>query len=252
MATKKKVLPKTDRRPRRNLRLHGTIARDLALRILSGRHKPGYVLENEIAASERLGVSRTAYREAVRILGAKGLVHSKPKVGTRVSDPKEWQLLDSDVLSWLFRDNPDEKLLEDLFELRKMVEPQAAELAATRRSADQLELMGRALADMGKYTLATEEGREADRLFHSTLLQASNNAFLISLTSGIAAAIHWTTEFKYRDNTLPRNPLPDHEHVFSAIAARNVKRAHKAMYKLVELAFSDTQRSRRRRKGASE
>lgn len=251
MATKK-VPPKADRRLPKNLRLHGTIARDLALRILSGRYKPGHHLDNEIEASERLGVSRTAYREAVRILGAKGLVSSRPKVGTRVSEPKEWQLLDSDVLSWLFQYDPDDKLLEDLFELRKMVEPQAAELAATRRSADQLETMRRALADMGKYTLATEEGRAADRQFHSTLLEASNNAFVISLTSGIAAAIQWTTEFKQRDNPSPRDPMPDHEQVFSAIAARSAKRARKSMYTLLELALLDTQRSRRRRKSASD
>jgi DNA-binding FadR family transcriptional regulator len=251
MATKK-APPKADRSLPRNLRLHGTIARDLALRILSGRYKPGHYLDNEIEASRRLGVSRTAYREAVRILGAKGLVHSKPKVGTRVSSPEQWQLLDSDVLSWLFQYDPDDKLLQDLFELRRMVEPQAAELAATRRSADQLETMRRALVDMDKFTLATDEGREADRQFHSTLLEASNNAFVISLTSGIAAAIHWTTLFKQRYNPSPRNPLPDHEQVFSAIAAQNAKRARKTMCTLLELALLDTQRSRRRKKSAAE
>jgi hypothetical protein len=55
---------------------------------------PGDILDGEIDASDRLEVSRTAYREAVRILAAKGLVESRPKVGTRVSLPERWHLLD--------------------------------------------------------------------------------------------------------------------------------------------------------------
>ena len=79
---------------KRPLRLHGTIARDIGVRIVGGRIAPGSVLEGEIEASERLEVSRTAYREAVRILAAKGLIESRPKLGTRVSEPRHWHLLD--------------------------------------------------------------------------------------------------------------------------------------------------------------
>jgi DNA-binding FadR family transcriptional regulator len=71
-------------RPTRPLRLHGTIARKLGIAILAGEHAPGDLLESEIAASEQFEVSRTAYREAVRILAAKGLVDARPKVGTRI------------------------------------------------------------------------------------------------------------------------------------------------------------------------
>jgi DNA-binding FadR family transcriptional regulator len=245
----KKVAPgKGSRRGKSHLRIHGTIARDIGLRIVSGRYKPNAVLDNEIEASERLGVSRTAYREAVRILSAKGLVHSRPKVGTRVSHPEKWHLLDPDVLAWMFEFDPDDKLLEDLFELRKMVEPQAAALAATRRTEDQLETMRRALVDMGKHTLASEAGRLADREFHTTLLQASDNAFLMTLASGIAAAITWTTVYKQRESPSPRNPLPDHERVFRAIEAGNAPKALKAMYKLLELALLDTKLLSRRNK----
>src|ERR1700722_5899622 len=87
---------------RKALRLHGVIARDLGVGIVSGRYKPGDLLDNEIEASDRLQVSRTAYREAIRILSAKGLVRSRPKVGTTVSAPETRQLLDPDVLSWIF------------------------------------------------------------------------------------------------------------------------------------------------------
>jgi DNA-binding FadR family transcriptional regulator len=146
----------------------------------------------------------------------------------------------------MFEFDPDDKLLEDLFELRKTVEPQAAALAATRRTENQLETMRQALAEMRKHTLATEAGRLADRQFHTTVLQASDNAFLMTLASGIAAAITWTTVYKQRENPSPRDPLLDHEQVFRGIAAGNEHKAYKAMYKLLDLAFLDTKMSPRR------
>src|SRR5688572_2784445 len=120
------------------LRLHGAIARDLGIAITSGRYAPGDILDGEIESSEQLQVSRTAYREAVRILAAKGLVESRPKVGTRVSPQDRWHLLDPDVLAWIFEFEPDDTLLTSLFELRRVVEPHAASLAAKRRTDKDL------------------------------------------------------------------------------------------------------------------
>lgn len=244
--------PKSDARARRRLlRLHGSIARDLGVLIVSGRYKPGDLLNGEIAASDRLQVSRGAYREAVRILAAKGLVESRPKVGTRVSQPDRWHLLDPDVLSWIFEFEPDGKLLADLFELRRIVEPEAAALAAGRRTGQDLEEMAIALDAMAHHTLAAEPGRLADQAFHSALLRASGNAFIASLTTGVAAAISWTTIFKQRDCPLARDPIPDHVDVYEAVKASDPKAAHKAMESLVDLAFLDTNNARKaRKKGA--
>ncbi len=222
------------------LRLHGTIARDIGVRIVSGRIAPGRVLNGEIEASERLNVSRTAYREAVRILAAKGLIESRPKLGTRVSEPRHWHLLDPDVISWIFSGTPDERLLSGLFELRTVVEPAAAALAAQRRSPEHLRSMRQALDTMGRRSLAAVEGRQADCAFHTALLEASGNPFLASLTSGVAAAVTWTTIFKQRKRPLPRDPLPDHERVYEAVASRDATAAHEAMAELVRLALLDT------------
>lgn len=233
---------------RRSLRLHGTIARDLGVLIVSGRYKPGDLLNGEIAASDRLHVSRGAYREAVRILAAKGLVESRPKVGTRISQPERWHLLDPDVLSWIFEFEPDDTLLNGLFELRKIVEPQAAALAAERRTQTHLDAMARALEGMTQHTLAVEAGRIADQEFHSALLRASGNAFIVSLTSGVGAAVSWTTIFKQRDNPLSRDPVPDHVRVYEAVKAGDPRAAHKAMENLVDLALLDTTNARKPRK----
>ena len=225
---------------RKSLRLHGMVARDIGIQIVSGRYKAGDLLDGEIEASERLNVSRSAYREAVRILAAKGLVEVRPKIGTRVAHRDKWHLLDPDVLSWIFKYEPEEGLLESLFELRKIVEPEAAALAARRRTDAQLDAMDEALNAMAEHTLAKEEGRIADQNFHAALLEASGNPFLVSLTSSVSAAVAWTTVFKQRKRPLRRDPIPDHRRVYDAIKTADAEAAHRAMFDLIELALIDT------------
>jgi DNA-binding FadR family transcriptional regulator len=233
---------------RKALRLHGAIARDLGVQIVSGRYRPGRILDGEVDASVRLEVSRTAYREAVRILAAKGLVESRPRVGTRVSLPERWHLLDPDVLSWVFEREPEDRLVNGLFELRRIVEPQAAALAAERRTEADLAAMARALEGMQAHSLTIQAGRAADQNFHAALLRASGNAFIASLISGITAAVTWTTIFKQRHNQLARDSVPDHARVYEAVRAGNPAAAQRAMTALLDLALLDTTGSRRARK----
>jgi len=222
------------------LRIHGTIARDLGIAIVSGRYQPGDILSGEIAFSEQLKVSRTAYREAIRMLAAKGLVESRPKAGTRVSDRRKWNLLDPDVLAWMFESEPGEDFIRGLFELRMIVEPAAAALAARRRDGRDLARMGHALEEMARLGLATQAGRAADQRFHDEILAATGNAALMSLSSSISAAVGWTTVYKQRERALPRDPLPEHRAVYEAIAASDAAGAHQAMTELVRLALADT------------
>lgn len=240
---KAKRVRKRPPRPR-SLRLHGTVARDLGIRIVSGQLSPGEILEGEIAASEQFKVSRTAYREAIRILAAKGLVHSRPKIGTQVSPRKEWHLLDPDVLTWIFAGEPADGLIESLFELRSIVEPDAARLAAMRRSDAQLARMKAGLDGVAKHGFDSEEGRRHDEEFHSALLEASGNDFVISLTSGVAAAIAITTAFKQHRLPAPHDALPVHLRVLEAIEAQDAQGAHDAMSKLVDRGLSDTMEAR--------
>ena len=234
----------------RALRLHGTIARGIGTRIVSGRISPGRILSGEIEASARLRVSRTAYREAVRILAAKGLVDSRPKLGTRVSDPDYWHLLDPDVLGWIFTSNPDAAVLKDLFELRTIIEPAASALAAKRRSKGQLQALRDSLDRMVLHSLASEAGQQADRDFHTVLIEASGNRFLASLSSTVAAALLWMPVLQQGKGLLLRDPIPDHERVYRAIAARDPNAAAKAMTDLIQLALLDTSRRHAKPTGA--
>lgn len=228
--------PKADRK---GLRIHQSIARQLGTAILTGHYAPGDNLGGEIEASERLGVSRTAYREAIRILIAKGLIESRPKAGTHVLPRRRWNLLDPDMLAWMFAQRPDARFVRDLFELRGIIEPEAAALAAVRRDAPHLEAMAAALEGMRVHGLATDEGKAADQEFHSTMLEAAGNAALTSLIGSVGAAVRWTTHFKQGFTANPRNSLPDHEAVYDAIAQGDALAARAAMQALLAHARAD-------------
>jgi DNA-binding FadR family transcriptional regulator len=229
------------------LRVHGTVAREIGLAIVSGRLLPGQVLAGEIEASSRRHVSRTAYREAIRILSAKGLIHSRPRTGTRVSGIADWHLLDPDVLDWSFSGTPRPEVIHALFELRTIIEPAAAALAAKRRNRAHLGEMRRALDEMALHTLHRPEGRQADQDFHAALLAATGNPFVISLTNGVTSAVNSLTEFKLRLARIERDPVPDHVRVYDAIAARDADAARSAMIKLIRLAVLDMPASQRPR-----
>ena len=223
----------------KTLRIHQAIARKIGTAILSGEYRPGDTLNGEIEQSLAMGVSRTPYREAIRTLVAKGLLESRPKAGTHVTARERWNLLDPDVLAWMFTGKPNEEFIRDLFELRRLLEPAAAGYAAERRTNEQVDQMNSALGDMRKHTLGTAAGQAADRQFHRVILAASGNLALASLASSVGAAVQWTTHYKQKASTSPRDPLPEHEKVFDAIVAADVAKARAAMKELLDLALAD-------------
>jgi DNA-binding FadR family transcriptional regulator len=230
---------------RKLLRVHGTLPQEIGADIVSGELQPGEVLDNEVEASTRLGVSRNTYREAMRILAAKGLISSRTRTGTRVCDIAEWNLLDPDVLSWMFSSVPRPELIHGVFELRSVVEPAAAALSAKRRKQRHLDQMRSALDEMSRHTLQAPEAREADKPFHAALLQSTGNPFIISLTKGVTAAVDALTHLKLRLTKVVRDPVPEHVLVYDAIAAKDPEAAREAMLKLIRLAILDMPKDQR-------
>lgn len=224
-------------------RLRGAIAYRLGVAIVSGHYAPGDVLQSEAEFSEALDVSRTAFRDAIRTLAAKGLIESRPRTGTRVLPRSRWNLLDPDVLTWAFTGEPDRDLVRGLFELRALMEPGAAALAAQNRSPADIKLMRTALAGMGRHGLDTEAGRSADRDFHNAMLGATGNAYLVTLSASIGTAVALTTQFKQRWRALPRDPIPDHRAVLEAIVDGDPDAASGSMRILVDLALDDMRRA---------
>lgn len=223
----------------RSLRIHQSIARQLGVAILSGEYQPGDTIPRASEHAATLKVSRTPYREALQILTAKGLLESRPKAGTQVTPRERWNLLDPDVLAWMFTGIPDEIFIRDLFELRNLLEPAAARWAAGRRTPEQQERMQDAIEGMRQHGLGTPEGQAADQRFHAAILEAAGNLALATLASSVGAAVRWTTHYKQRASKQPRDPLPDHEAVNDAIAEGDSERAGAAMQELLRLALQD-------------
>ncbi len=225
------------RRPK--LAIHEAVAHELGVAIVAGAFKPGDVLPGEERFSLDRRISRSAYREGVRILAAKGLVYSRTRVGIRVNARLCWNMLDPDVLAWMFEAGPDFEFVKGIFELRFVVEPEAAAMAALRRDSRELAVMGAALQEMERWGLLTVEGRAADEQFHSLVVQATRNEPFIALSHSIAAAVRWTSKFAREDRGQSRDPMPDHYAVYDALAQGDAAAARAAMVVLVRNASGD-------------
>ena len=220
---------------------HVLLSKELGVAIVTGGRQPGTLLPSEVELAEQRGVSRSVVREALRMLAAKGLLESRPKAGTRVRDRLHWNLLDPELLAWMFEGAPPLGFVRSLFALRLIVEPAAAALAAEKRSARQLSRLGHALERMGQAGLATPAGQEADQEFHVVILEATGNELLLSLAGTISSAVRWTTLFKYRASRAPRDPMPAHRALFEAIADSDPDAAHAATAALIRQAQADTE-----------
>jgi DNA-binding FadR family transcriptional regulator len=233
------VAPDRSLQRKRPIAIHDAVAHDLGIAIVSGELQPGDLIPGEEKFSADHGISRSAYREAVKLLAGKGLVYSRSRSGTRVSPREAWNMLDLDILAWIFEAGPTTEFINGIFELRRIVEPEAAALAARRRVGRELAGMGHALEEMQRWGLRTIQGRAADERFHALILQATRNEPLIALSSSIAAAVKWTSKFAREDGHQLRDPMPDHFAVFDTLVAGDAKAAREAMRQLVENASAD-------------
>ena len=136
--------------PSRAGRGKAAVAEALALRILGGDYPPARPLPNEAALLAEFGVSRTCLREALQMLAAKGLVRSRPKLGTFVREPHDWNFLDADILRLRQRVVPKPVFLRELFAVRRMVEPETAALSAVNATPAMLAKMQIAVLDMAR------------------------------------------------------------------------------------------------------
>ncbi len=159
------------------LKLHARVADQLGLAIVRGDFAPGQTLPPEMQLCEMLGVSRTAMREAVRGLSAKGLIDSRPKRGTQVRSAEHWNHLDPDVLRWRVEVTDTEVYLKKMFQLRRATEPEASALAAVAANDEDQARMSadfQAMVDAGE---DNEKWVEADLRFHKSIYLATHNEF---------------------------------------------------------------------------
>jgi DNA-binding FadR family transcriptional regulator len=196
--------------------LHGQVVNELGRRIVSGTYPAEALLPNEELLCRELEVSRTALREAVKVLAAKGLLESRPRIGTRVRNRELWNLLDPDILAWRCATGADAEFLRHLTELREIIEPAAASLAAASRSPEQLVAIRKALKTM-EASATIGEWVEADLAFHTAILKATNNPLLMPLAAIIGSALESLLDITARNAGDFKNALPEHQKVFAAI-----------------------------------
>jgi DNA-binding FadR family transcriptional regulator len=222
-------------------RLFGQVAHLLAVAIISGRYQAGDLLPNEEDLKSEISVSRTAYREAVKVLTAKGLVESRPKSGTRVGPRDGWNLLDPDVLGWHFAADPNEKFIRDLFELRRFIEPTAARLAAIRRTDADLARIDAAFRGMETNPPYMEAAIRADLAFHDAIFAAAHNDAVRCLANVVASTVQWSMRIQsVKDKSDFVVALSDHRRVRDAIAVGNSDLAAAHMSALVLDSLDDT------------
>ena len=219
--------------PRRGL--HGAVVHEMGVRIVRGQFVPGVALPNEEELGSELGVSRTVLREAIKVLAAKRLVESRPKTGTRVLDRSDWNLLDPDVLAWQFEAGLSARFLQDTLELRGLIEPGAARLAAQRATDDEIEQLAEAYAQMAEAAAGDlDTWLEPDLRFHALLLHASHNELLEHMTVLVGSVLRLLFAFSSRPPHTFVRATPLHAAIVDAIRGRDPDAAELAVLRLLE------------------
>jgi GntR family transcriptional regulator, galactonate operon transcriptional repressor len=238
--------------PANSDRRFNQIVDQIAVGIVSGRYPTGSVLPNESTLERTLPVSRTAYREAIKYLSAKGLIEAKPKSGTRVRPRDDWNLLDPDILRWSLQGGATIEFVRDLFELRRSIEPDAARLAAARRTDVQLAAIEAALILMETLRPMSSASIAADIAFHERIFEATGNRALACLKNIVATTILWSQNVKRSIGVAEyMRSLRDHRRIYEAIAARDGELAAAHSVRLVADALEATELAMRHAKAST-
>jgi DNA-binding FadR family transcriptional regulator len=202
-------------------------------RIVTGEIRPG----EQLPTAAGVRASRGVVREAIKVLAAKGLVVSRPKTGTRVRPPESWNLLDPDVLAWQQAGQAPGAFLGKLTEVRLLIEPGAAEMAARRAGPVEVWAVQVALRDMREALDRSppdhEAYNEADIRFHHAIVQACDNDVLERLGAIVNTALLVAFNAAIRVPGLARSSLPRHQAILDAIRRRQPNRARTVMRQLV-------------------
>lgn len=227
-------------RPLAKPRVHGGVVRELALRILGGAVRAGQTLPTEAALQAEFGISRSALREAIRVLSAKGLVDVRPRTGTTVRERQDWNRLDPEVLEWSLAIAPDLEFVRSLLEARRLFEPAAAEFAAQRASAQDLQRIEAGYFGMrDALPHDIDACCEADVAFHAAVLRASHNVVLQQLVGTMGAALGNVFRLSAQLAASHDRTLSAHEVVLDCIRLRDAGGARTAMLGLLDVASAD-------------
>jgi GntR family galactonate operon transcriptional repressor len=219
-------------------RIHAVLTvlgREIAQEIIPA----GAALPSEYDLEIRFGVGRGVIREAIKMLSGKGLVSVRPRHGTHVLPRRDWSLLDRDVLNWLVGpDKPDRELLLAIQEVRSIIEPAAAALAATRATKKDRERINAALEAM-ENSDSQATATAADKAFHLAILDATHNPVLQGFRGAIDTILSavFLVAVDSIDGWFEGN-VPNHAATARAIDEGDAKKARKAMEQVLGYTHS--------------
>lgn len=216
-------------------RIHEEVVLQIHELIREGRFKAGDQLPSERELAETFKVSRTSVREALRALETQGLIVSKTGMGNFVVD-----LPIESLVAPLARMLIEEKnALADVFELRKLIEPHIASLAAQRATARDIERMKRILGKQREQVERGETGVEADSELHFAIAQASQNRAIKQLVSGLLDMLSRSREESLQTDTRRHASIDSHRAIVAAIEKHDQAKARDAMrYHIEQVAKS--------------
>jgi len=224
---------------------HGRVAHEIGRQIVTGSIKEGDTLPREAELAERYCVSRQAVREALKVLAAKGLVQTRRRAGSIVPARRNWHLFDPDVLAWHTgpaKLPPD--FLADLIELRKLIEPAAAAMAASRGGPQRIARIGAALQAMHQSRGQRQPLYAADAAFHVAIFYASGNVLIERLSRILAPLLE--ASFHEQGNLAPSldAAIAFHDVIYQGIAAGDPDAARRSMETMLGTADSGISRLR--------
>jgi len=213
------------------------LTHDLGMAIVKGEYKIGDGLPSEADLCVEFDVSRSATREAVKMLSAKGLISSRPKQGIQVLPESNWNMFDTDVLSWILSSKPSLSLLKEFTQVRVAIEPQAAALAAVNGTDEQFRDIERALARMEDADNGLDDPLDADIEFHNYILLATGNRFIAQLTDFISTALRVSIRYTNRIKGVPGADVQKHADILNAIKSRDPEQARVAVKTILDEAL---------------
>lgn len=208
------------------------LAGKLAQRIFQGQYGPGTILPGEIELGDLFGVSRTAVREAVKTLAAKGMVLPRPRIGTRVLPQNHWNFLDSEMLSWWMTEENECQIVEHFLVMRSSLEPQACALAARYGSAQDKAQLKSIMQQMSDLQSDFDRNRwiDIDMAYHELIYAMSNNPFLSSFANLFRPVyFHYFDSIAYDEVV----KLEQHQTVVDAIVCGDAAAANTACLNLL-------------------
>jgi DNA-binding FadR family transcriptional regulator len=214
-------------------------AENIGRRIVSGDWKPGSVLPNLDRLADQLSISRLSVREAMKVLAGKGLVHSRPRRGTVVRPRQEWSRLDPEILVWQLVGIPTAAFVRSLFEVRRIIEPEAAALVAARGSEAVLAAIEAAFLAMASADPRSPESINADVAFHRAILTGTGNEFIGAFAPVIATSLTVTFGAQRLARADQEHFVPSHRAIFDAIKRGDPEGAREAFRALLSVAEAD-------------